>query len=563
MLSVAYGCEDEDEPPKTTTPPGREPPGGGPDTHLTALTLEIAESTAAVAPILGNIGIPAVFTAEISGFKNAADAGAVTLKLGSVNGLSISSDSGTVQGDTKTFVVTVSHDGTTPLGCNEASVSVEPDALPAGYRYSDGAKATQILIRTGANKNCRILVNQNNIRAFNNYAKTSHGAKLHYALMENVELTTPPLGQSNWEPIGSKSGYTATIAFTGSFDGNGFSINNLVIHTKEPSQGLFGHISEDAVIENLGLTNVNITSSGGWLGGLVGEKRGGTVRNCSVTGTVTGASSAVGGLVGQNKLGSVENSYADVTVKTTGASYGTGGLVGSNDATVKNCYAKGSVSSTGSRVGGVVGENFATVQDCYATNTVASTAVNSQVGGVVGHNNASGTLTNSYSTGNVTGIACNVGGIAGGSQSDRSYVRNSVALNSRVVSIGSNTGCGTREYQLVGRIFGYDLTTLLVNNYAREDMDIRFQANANLTGGNNKTFISFGGQATNVADRMDGKSVSKNEYGTSSFWEKELCFYDLSTLSDVCWDFKNVWTWGDNNLPILRKVGGTQDHKVQ
>jgi len=535
------------------TDPGTDP---GIDPNATALSLSLTADSSEVVPTnANNVDMSASFTARVSGFKNAADAAALTLKIAPVGGLSFRPNPGVVQGDTKTFVVIVSHDGQSALACDEASIRVELDTVPTGYRSGNGAQTTQVSMRTGAT-HCRIRVHQRNLEAFNRYASTAEGRSLHYQLIENVELPSPPLGQSNWTPIG---GYSSAFSFTGSFDGGGHTLKNLVIHSSSGNLGLFGHISGDAVIENLGLTDVNV--NGTWnlyVGGLVGEKAAGTVRNCYVTGAIASVSHYVGGLVGFNELGPVENSFASASVNSAGSHVG--GLVGANRSagTVRECYATGNVSGTSGSVGGVVGTNHGTVRDCYSTGIISGAYY---VGGVVGDNNgnlSNGTLTNCYSTGHIHAHASNsadVGGIVGHENySHTSGIRNCVALNSSVTSV-------YHSGSMIGRVLGANSTTL-INSYARHPMDIRHGTNTDSTGGTEKVFVLLN-QATNTANRMDGTNVSANEYSALSFWTDRLCSFHLPTQSNLCWDFTNTWQWGPNNLPILRNVGGAQNHRVQ
>ena len=132
-----------------------------------------------------------------------------------------------------------------------------------------------------------------------------------------------------WQPIGDSS-----TAFTGQFEGNGFTISNLTIDRNGTFRygffvvGFFGFTSDEAEIANVGLLNVNITGNDR-VGGLVGFNRG-TITNSYATGSVSGNNVSTGDVVG--------------------------GLVGGNGGTITNSYATGSVSGD-YRVGGLVGSN--------------------------------------------------------------------------------------------------------------------------------------------------------------------------------------------------------------
>jgi len=404
---VGFGCGDDD-PPKTPQtevnvphyfPPDETPaetPASG-----NALRLQFSGDAAIVVPMAqegsSKIDMSSSFTVTLSGFKSAADADGVNLKITPVNGLRISQNgTGSFQGDTKTFVVTVQHDDQSPFSCKEETVHVEPDAVPAGYTYEDGRKSTKVFLKTGESTTCRIPVNQKNIQAFNRYARTSRGLTLHYELAENVTLPAPAAGQSNWTPIGIMN--NDSYIFKGSFDGKNRTISNLKIDTGNDNQGLFGVIGNNAVVEKLGLKNVNI-SAGSTVGGVVGHIAGAIVRDCYVTGSVAG-NWYVGGVVGYYERGRLENIYSEATVKGNGQEVG--GIVGAISlGTVQNCYATGSVNGQ-YYVGGVAGiikGNAGTVKNCYATGVVEGTGKGDSpydqigLGGVVGHTESNSTVT--------------------------------------------------------------------------------------------------------------------------------------------------------------------------
>ena len=139
--------------------------------------------------------------------------------------------------------------------------------------------------------------------------------------------------------------------FTGTFDGNGYTISNLTI-TGGGYLGLFGFLGVGANIYNLGLEAVNVKGAGNSVGALAGCNYGGEIiMNCS-TGTVTGIGS-VGGLVGYNLQGNITMSYS--TSEANGVRK-VGGLVGSNRGSITSSYSTGIVTGD-ENIGGLVGEN--------------------------------------------------------------------------------------------------------------------------------------------------------------------------------------------------------------
>ena len=217
---------------------------------------------------------------------------------------------------------------------------------------------------------------------------------------------------SGWQPIG-----TNLRLFTATFEGNHYTIANLMINRPATSGvGLFGSVRDGHII-NFGLLNIDIHGYSD-IGGLVGSIVRGSITNSYATGAVevSDGNQYVGGLVGNNGLGSIiTNSYASVTVAATALDVG--GLVGINlGGSIISSYATGDVTvpldvrGVG-RVGGLVGQND---RDSHIINSYATGAVagNSSVGGLVGQNGRGSRITNSYATGMVTGNG-DTGGLVG------------------------------------------------------------------------------------------------------------------------------------------------------
>ena len=240
-----------------------------------------------------------------------------------------------------------------------------------------------------------------------------------YELMNDLDLDTDGDGTAGdgdtywnsgagWQPIGVlNSGFAAT------FEGNGRSINNLLIdRSAEDHVGLFGLVGEDAEIRNIALVDISVTGSR-YVGGLAGQLKASTVSSASTAGTVAGNRGRIGGLVGDGQNSIIEDSRSSATVTAMGSSGRAGGLVGELQGTgseggvksvVRRSYATGTVSSDQSRVGGLVGNLYeqstvpALVVASYATGQVSGS---SNVGGLVGRSN--GEVRASYATGAVNG----------------------------------------------------------------------------------------------------------------------------------------------------------------
>ncbi len=187
--------------------------------------------------------------------------------------------------------------------------------------------------------------------------------KRYYKLGNDIELTA-----GNWSMIWE---------FNGVFDGAGHTISGLKsMGTDYANVGLFG--TNKGTIKNLSVSG-SITDGGNYAGILCGTNEG-TIENCSTSGTMN-SDITRGGLVGYNKdKGVVSQSSSRATVKGEGSQVG--GLIGYHAGTVCYSYASGNVSGS-SNVGGLVGYNsYGEVSDSYASGNVSGNNGNS--GGLVG-----------------------------------------------------------------------------------------------------------------------------------------------------------------------------------
>ena len=318
---------------------------------------------------------------------------------------------------------------------------------------------------------------------------STHSLDWDNHFIQTDDINAAPLG--NFSPIGKHP----PPYFTGSYDGNGHTIDGLYISTSR-NCGLFGYI-KNGDISNLGVLNVNI-SAPSFAGGLVGSNIGGTVSNCYSTGSVTGFWYAGGGLIGYNQGGTNTNSYS--TCRVNGNDIYAGGLIGDNDgSTITNCYSTGSVTGY-DVVGGLSGESsYSTVSNCYSTGSVNGTI---NIGGLVGRNWGSA-ITNCYSTGSVTGSNF-VGGLVG--QNRRNNITN-------CYSTGSVTGSNN-----VGGLVGYISRCTVSNSF----WDTQTSGQSSSAGGSGAM----------------GKTTAEMQ--------------TKSTFTSAGWDFCTIWQIIGTNYPVFK-----------
>lgn len=143
--------------------------------------------------------------------------------------------------------------------------------------------------------------------------------------------------------------------FSGIFDGNGCTIQNLSVTSeegKEATYGLFGTLS--GTVRNLGMENFSYThkASDMRVGAIAGQILGGTIENCYVYGaSIEPKTNVVGGIAGCNYGGTIESCLVYGSHINAGR---WGSIVADNRA-----------DKEGDRVG--------TVRHCYADNTLFGT----------------------------------------------------------------------------------------------------------------------------------------------------------------------------------------------
>lgn len=345
-------------------------------------------------------------------------------------------------------------------------------------------------------------------------------------LTNDIALNSGENDTNLWETLGINSGYgSGTLAFNGTFDGNGHVIRNILIQRENTYElkiawdgsvmayadrqseiGFFGYTSGNAKIVNLGIEgNIDVFdrpdgSLADWMqvGGIVGLAQGNTqISNCYTNMAIKAVASTETETVGGYPLagyGYVTDTYM-------------GGIAGSlsSNATIDNCYSKGTLIGAETRqvsIGGIAGaqrysEN--SVTNCYSTANIESYPLSnstwdSYLGGVVGYNynNSTAPVSNSY------------------------------ALNQSISSSGTLTAAG--------KVTGRAAEGALSNNYGLDAMTINGPSKSSDTG----------------ASTINGQSITVDEAQMASSYSA------WSTAS---------WNLSDGSYPMLawQKVSAGDD----
>lgn len=183
-----------------------------------------------------------------------------------------------------------------------------------------------------------------------------------------------------WTPVGNN-----IYAYTGTFDGKGYTVSGLYFNNPNSSLvGLFGFIGANGKISNVGVLD-SYFQFGEYGAGVCGINNG-ELQNCSNSSTVIGnMEQGIGGVCGKNDYGGIiENCFNEGTVRATTEEGtfvfgGVGGVCGINEmSTIKSCYNTASVSGKYA-VGGVCGiSSRGTTTNCYYLSNTAIGGIGGQ-----------------------------------------------------------------------------------------------------------------------------------------------------------------------------------------
>ncbi|MDR3678346.1 MAG: hypothetical protein P4L41_00160, partial [Flavipsychrobacter sp.] len=366
---------------------------------------------------------------------NAAGAIAINAAITALNGTLALSASNTTASITASAAVNVSN-----FLLNQGQWS-QTSSLPVfnvtnNFQIASGAQFLRVAGGTGSSGSPYQLTDVYGLQGAATLALNNN-----YILNNNIDATVTAHWNSGAGFNAIAGGNTSTNAvstFTGSFDGQYHTINGLFINRPTYNfQGLFGNVTSGAatVIQNLGLSNVNITannSTGGIAGAINGTGSNVLINNSYVTGNIV-LNSGGGGLVGSfatgypsNTGGIIENSYnaANVTLIGAGSIGGiasgtiNGSLLYSYNIGTLTALLSGSSVSIGGLIGGI----------CYGCN------------GAVGN----ATLNYSYNSGLISYLSGNsVGALIAGSNDLNSYANfYDTTINPTITASGPGSNYG-------------------------------------------------------------------------------------------------------------------------
>ncbi|MCK5861330.1 MAG: hypothetical protein KAH38_02520 [Candidatus Hydrogenedentes bacterium] len=465
---------------------------------------------------------------------------------------------------------------------------------------------------TGTAENPYILYTIEEVQAI---GKNKDSLSAHYRLGCDIDASNTinwndgagltPIGSTVWkEHQGNDSDYQGIyLGFNGTFDGSGYTINNLYINlSKTPFGGLFDILGKSACIKNLGLQNCNISViykypddatdlCSAHAGGITGSNFG-TVINCHVTGNISAllldkedhsnegpteeiqrilsdTSAYAGGIAGCG-AGIVVNCFSEgkfsATAKGERMGAYAGGIIGDTQVSldlylmlnisrgiVTTCHSNGNVSAVSlesiAQAGGIIGRNGSIIDNCFATGTVSTTGHCSASGGLVGDNKH--IVYCSYATGNATAVSTDcfsyAGGLSGTNDSiiNNCYATGNISASSESNKVYAGGGIGRNE-------------NLITNSYATGSVSAVGGSELIYMGG----FSGYNKHGT-IKDCFWDINTSDTEVsdGGTGLTTQKMLQEDTFTAAD--WDFMGTWIIvPSETYPYLKTLGiiQTQNH---
>ena len=188
-----------------------------------------------------------------------------------------------------------------------------------------------------------------------NAAQTNNFAGATISLEEDIDLAG-----HKWTPIGS-----AATPFKGTFKGNGHLVRGFRTFDATDGVGLFGHVADGAVIEQVGISGGAIIAPQAKRVGALAGVCAGTISQCWSMAQIITAGNIIGGLVGDlEPSGQLTDVYTaglllahNVTGKDT-----IGALVGRNQGSITRAYSIGYAKNGNGFVGA---DKNGTYSKCY------------------------------------------------------------------------------------------------------------------------------------------------------------------------------------------------------
>ena len=321
-------------------------------------------------------------------------------------------------------------------------------------------------------------------------------------LMDDIDLSE----LSSYTPIGNMSN-----PFTGSFNGNGYTISNLNLTVTDANSpiGLFGAI-ENADIRNVRIENATLQDAMVLAAGILsGYAWSSTIDNVSVDGTINGYGGyGAGLLVGMAGETTINNSYATGSITTNTTSGVVGGLVGTmTECNLNNTWAGVNITditSSGSNIGGLVGYiDSSLILDSYAYGSINSNS-SSNVGAVLGYHSSLITRNVYYDSSMGYAPGCDATAMSGLSSGLPTMVVTSDGRTLATLNLGSDATIGDfltalSSYGITGSVSNGIITLNSSNgNHVIGSIPASLGIGTSITGGGNSNTVGYSSTSESV-----------------------------------------------------------------
>ena len=317
---------------------------------------------------------------------------------------------------------------------------------------------------------------------------------LYFKLANDIDLHN-----KNWLPIEN---------FSGTFDGNGYTIYNLRVERDDISyRGLIGQLS--GTVKNLTISGLKIKGEN--IGAIAGKVNYGTVDNCKVILTDSSMlrGTCVGGIAGEVSYSYIEN------------------------CTVESTY--NGVAINGSKVGGIVGytsysNNVGNIKDCRVNCNIAG---ESYIGGICGYIHSNLPISSCEYKGDISGTQY-VGGISGYD-----------SYGCKIIACKAVANIDADDY--IGGLLGYGGSTIIASySYGKITAASSAKYIGGISGGHysytSSTHLCYSTTICNHSKfvPIENSNNCYSVYDTANIAEKmEEAYSDYADY----WNFNNAWIW--------------------
>ena len=401
------------------------------------------------------------------------------------------------------------------------SCECDPDALPFGGGDGDTTPfsicAVAHLVNVGSEPSARFI------------------------LTKNLDLS----GVEDFVPLGASS--STGESFSGEFDGNGHTLEGLVIDRSaealgvaEDHTGLFSGL-EGATVRDLTLRDFTVLG-GSFVGTLAGEVTEVLVERVVVEGgSVVAEGDYAGGLFGWVQLSDFVQSSTSCTVVGESFVGGLAGFTWSNMATRSSAH--GAITARADEAGGLFGRtNEEVVFQSWATGAVSGV---SRVGGLIGQVTSSDSVRESFASGDVTGDS-RTGALVGSAAGTAFDIDNSYAL-------GTVTASGAEVGGLIGHVESDPVD--LAETYFFGTVDWNGASPAPGTVGALIGYLDMPLRRSVALEQTSSLPLVGESGSWGAITDSSLLsaagFADEANFPD--WDFDNIWVMdAELGRPVLR-----------